>query len=64
MKNYFVLIAAVAAMTAISCNKNLDIDDVKDSADGTPIQITVGNPEACVDETETKVSSFRTVGQP
>lgn len=56
MKKFYMMFVAVAAMTTISCNKELGQNDgVAESKKGTLIQVAVGTPEPCV---ETKVSSF------
>lgn len=66
MKKFYMMFVAVAAMTTISCNKELGQNDgVAESKKGTLIQVAVGNPESCIDDTmnssdeiDTKVSSF------
>ena len=68
MKKYYMLFAAVAAMTAMSCNKELGQSDGSVSTEKSSlIQVTVGDPDPCVVEegdVDTKVSSFRIARNP
>ena len=71
-----MLLAAVAAMTAISCNKELGPNDNNTtSGKGSIIHVTVGDPDPCVEEqsdnsavtpsqVSTKVSQFRIAKNP
>ena len=76
MKKYYMLFAAVAAMTAISCNKDLASNDSSVTpVKGSLIQVSVGDPEPCVEDPSdnsavkpsqvaTKVSQFRVARHP
>ncbi len=76
MKKYYMLCAAVAAITAISCNKDLASNDSSVTpVKGSRIQVSVGDPEPCVEDQSdnsavkpsqvaTKVSQFRVARNP